>query len=301
MKKTHIIVAYGGISPERAVSIRSGKSVAAAAKRAGFEVHELLVDDPSDIERLDSQIPVLPILHGSYGEDGGVQRQLENKKIPYFGSNSSVSGVCFDKAISRERLLANNLPVAIGQTVSRTDYYGAPLRQQPHVLKVARGGSSIGTYIVRDPSLLADEKVKEVFRLDEKAVVEELIVGLEITVPIFGDRALPVIEIKPPEDAEFDYENKYNGKTAELCPAPSLSEAKRKEVSELALLAHKALGCRHLSRVDIMLKGNGEPVILEVNTMPGMTKTSLFPKSAKVAGMEMPELIKQSVRMAAEL
>jgi D-alanine-D-alanine ligase len=160
---------------------------------------------------------------------------------------------------------------------------------------VSSGGSSIGTYIVRDPQNIDKKYVSEVFSLDDKAIIEELIEGPEITVPIFDDKALPVIEIIPPADQEFDYENKYNGKTAEICPPESIDESTQSEAQALAEKVHRALNARHLSRVDIMVGNDGRLVVLELNTIPGMAEASLYPKSAAVAGMPMPELVKNFV------
>lgn len=300
MAKSQIVVAYGGISPERDISIQSGKHVARAAQASGLSVTELQIEDAQTINAVTSRAIVLPIMHGAYGEDGTIQAQLEQNDIQFLGSSSKVSQRCFDKLLSRKVLERNGLPMANGRGVSKKQYLESEFMNIPHVLKVARGGSSIGTYIVRDPRALKHDRIDKVFSLDEEAVVEELIIGTEVTVPILGNEALPVIEIHPPKNREFDYENKYNGKTKELCPAPSLRKAEQARLQELALLAHNALGCRHLSRVDIMVANNGEPFILEVNNMPGLTENSLYPKSALVAGMDMSQLVKTFIDMVEE-
>jgi len=234
-------------------------------------------------------------LHGAEGEDGSIQKILEDKGIKYLGSSSASSKICFDKGLAKTAMAQAGIPLAEGATVTPDTYMQHPLAQKPHVLKVLRGGSSIGTYIVRDPALLDDTKVAEVFSLDNEAVIEELLPGPEITVPVLGNKALPVIEIIPPVNGEFDYENKYNGASQEICPAVSIDENKQQEAQALAEKVHRLLNCRHFSRVDIMLRQNGELVVLEANTIPGMTKQSLFPLSAKVAGMPMPELMKKFV------
>jgi D-alanine--D-alanine ligase len=185
--------------------------------------------------------------------------------------------------------------VAPAALVDRQTYRSAPLAAAPHVLKVNHGGSSIGTLIVRDVQAVAQADIDALFDLENQAVLEKLIEGDEITVPILDKVALPVIEIRPPADGEFDYENKYNGRSAEICPPESISLDIQKKAQKLAEQVHKIMDCRHLSRVDIMIDKSGNLFVLEINTMPGMTGQSLYPKSAAVAGLDMPQLIKQFV------
>ena len=211
--------------------------------------------------------------------------------MPYLGSSSKSSRVCFNKSRAREELAKSGLPVAKGGAVTINDYYAHPLCKQPHVLKVQRGGSSIGTYIVRDPAQIDRAKVSEVFKLDKNAVIEELIEGVEITVPILDAKALLAIEIQPPEDQEFDYENKYNGKTLEHCPPVNISEEVQTAAQDLAEKVHNALGCRHLSRVDIIIRPDNSMIVLELNTIPGLTGQSLYPKAATASGIDMPSLV----------
>lgn len=287
-----VAVLGGGKSPEREVSLRSASAVAKALRQAGYEVIEL---DPSNgpdvLNSLTNDTIVFPILHGAGGEDGSIQQELESRGLQYLGSGAEASRLCFDKNLARQKLLEAGVPMAIGDSVTSETYPNNPLTKAPHVLKVQRGGSSIGTYIVRDPSNIDEQKVAEVFSLDENAIIEELVVGPEITVPILNTKALPVIEIVPPEAEEFNYDNKYNGKSQEICPAVSIDKSKQEEAQHLAEKVHKVLGCRHLSRIDIMCRKNGEMVVLEANTMPGMTVQSLYPLSAKTAGISMPELV----------
>ena len=288
-----VIVLGGGTSPERDVSIRSAKSVSEALREAGYEV--ITIDPKDGWEQLDSIASddiVFPILHGAEGEDGTVQSLLESKNLKYLGSDSISSRLCFDKGLTLKALKAADIAVADGQSDITYDMYKTHrLNRVPHVIKVQRGGSSIGTYLVRDPSIADQNKIREVFSLDSVAVIEELVEGIEITVPILGNVALPVIEIIPPENAEFDYENKYNGKSQELCPAKSIDEALQKKAQQVALKVHKVLGCRHLSRIDIIVRKNSEIIVLEANTIPGMTNQSLYPLSAKVYGLSMSQLM----------
>jgi D-alanine-D-alanine ligase len=293
-----ILVLGGGNSPEREVSLRSAAAVNKALEEAGFSTKQAdLKDGFSCLDDLATGTIVFPILHGAEGEDGIVQAEMEKRGLPFLGSGSKVSVVCFDKNVSRERLHQAGIPIPNGAKVTAGSYKNNPLAAKPHALKVARGGSSIGTYLVRDPSSIDQQKVAEVFELDTQAVIEELIIGTEITVPILDGKALPVIEIRPPVDGEFDYENKYNGKTAEICPAESIDESAQKAAQELSEKVNTLFGCRHLSRVDIMVRQDGTMAVLEDNTMPGLTDQSLYPKSAKVAGLPMPELVTKFVEL----
>lgn len=294
-----ILVLGGGNSPERDVSLRSAAAVSEALSVAGYEV---ITADPRDglgaLDSLASGDMVFPILHGAEGEDGVFQKIFEDKQLAFLGSVSSVSQNCFDKGIARKIMADGGVPLAQGAAdVTAETYRINPLISRPHVLKAQRGGSSIGTYLVKDPANTNQAKVDEVFNLDTFAVVEELVEGTEITVPVLDGKALPVIEIIPPENGEFDYENKYNGKSRELCPAESLNEEQQKTAQELAERVHTLFGCRHLSRVDIIVRPSGEMVVLEINTMPGMTAQSLYPLSASVGGKPMPELMKTFVTL----
>ncbi len=293
-----VLVLGGGNSPERDVSLRSSLAVAEALEAAGYEVLRAdLRDGYSCFDGLQPDDIVFPILHGAEGEDGVVQAEMERRGLAFLGSDSAASAVCFDKQKSREAFKQVGIPVAEGGSVTKETYKEHVLSKMPHVLKVQRGGSSIGTYLVPDPIRVDPEKVGQVFLLDNEAIIEELIVGVEITVPVLDGTALPVIEIQPPENGEFDYENKYNGKTAEICPAESVDDEVQRVAQNLAERVHETMGCRHLSRTDIIVRPNGEMVILEINTMPGMTNQSLFPLSARVAGMSMPELMKKFVAL----
>lgn len=289
-----ILVLGGGISTEREISLRSASAVKTALQIAG---HEILIADPRERIDIPANTIVFPILHGRGGEDGTIQLWLEKSKIPFLGTTSRPSEICFNKQLTREKLLANGLPVAKGDEVTAKTYTGHLLTKLPHVLKVCRGGSSIGTYIVRNPAEVDQTKVNEVFNLDDKAVIEELIIGTEITIPILDNDALPVIEIVPPQAGEFDYENKYNGKTKEFCPPKSITSQIQLKAQALAKTVHTVLGARHLSRIDMIVKPNSELIILELNTMPGMTEQSLYPLAAKQAGLTMPALMNKFVEL----
>lgn len=288
-----ILVLGGGISPERQVSLRSAKAVAEAARVAGFEVIEA---DPADgLDILDDlkDTIVLPILHGKNGEDGVIQRELEAQRLPFLGSDSAASIACFDKWTTRLELIAAGLPMAEAALVDEKSYPSSPLVQEHHVLKIVHGGSSIGTLIVRKDEDEGEQAVNQIFAMEDKAVLERLVEGIEITIPVLDGQSLPVIEIIPPADEGFDYDNKYNGRTQEITPPKTVSEDIQKQAQGLAEKTYGVMGARHLARVDMMINESGDIFILEINTMPGMTTGSLFPKSAVAAGMDMPALVKK--------
>ncbi len=293
-----VLVLGGGNSPEREVSLRSAKSVAEAARQADYDVTEA---DPADgldiLDQFNKDTVVLPILHGAGGEDGVLQAELESRKLPFLGASSESSKNCFDKWLTRELLVANEIPMAQAVRTNKLDYSGQELAKKPHVLKVLHGGSSIGTLVVRDPTKITNEQLDELFGLENDAVLEELIEGVEITVPILDECALMPLEIQPPDSGEFDYENKYNGATKELCPPPSLKNDQIVLAQKLAERVHSVTRCRHLSRVDIMMDKNGDMYVLEINTIPGLTDQSLYPKSAAQAGYSMPQLVTKFVEM----
>ena len=230
-----VLILGGGNSPEREVSLRSAKAVANAAREAGFNVSE---KDPAAklgfLEHVPKSTIVLPILHGQGGEDGGLQAVLEQRGLPFLGSGSISSAESFDKWGTREALKAAHLSVPKGALVTKQTYAQHDMSKRPHVLKVRRGGSSIGTLIVRDINELKKEEMDKLFKLDNEAVLEELIVGTEVTAPILDKTALPVIEIRAPEGLEFDYENKYNGQSRELCPPPSLTKEQTQAAEKMA-------------------------------------------------------------------
>lgn len=294
-----IIVLGGGDSPERKISLQSADSVTRALKSAGYEPG---FHDPSSglefLNELSKDSVVLPILHGAGGEDGTIQAELEKRQLRFLGTESTASRICFDKVQTRAVLGQHNIPIARGLVVSRGAYASSELAHEPHILKVARGGSSIGTLFVREPERVDERKVDEIFQLDDKVLLEELVEGVEITVPILDDTALPVIEIQPPEDGNFDFLNKYNGKTQELCPPQSLDQGVQRAAQRIAEKVHEVTGCRHISRVDMIVRPDGSIVVLEINTIPGMTSESLYPKSAAVAGFSMTKLVEQFVEMA---
>lgn len=295
-----IVVLAGGTSGEREVSLRSGKAVLAALKTAGYAVKLLdLGPDPAEhLAAMQQADVVFPVLHGTGGEDGTLQAWLEAHTIRFVGSDSTASKLCFDKWLYRQAVTAKGLLMAVGALVQIENYQTNPLAQLPYVLKPRSGGSSIDTFVVRDPGKPPERAIAVAFERHRTMLMEQLIVGIELTVGILDKTPLPVIEIIPPEDGEFDYKNKYNGATQELCPPRHVSEAIQRDAQELALQAHTLTGCRDFSRTDIIYGDGSKLHLLETNTIPGMTDQSLLPKMAATADIPMQELCNQLVEMA---
>jgi D-alanine-D-alanine ligase len=293
-----ILVLLGGNSPEREVSLRSGKSVAEALRRAGHEAIEYdTAEGYAGLAAYQGVVDcVFPILHGKGGEDGEVQDELEKLGLKYLGTDSEVSKTCFDKALFKEVLNKLSILTPKSEVVNKEQFAQSDLAMRPFVLKPIDGGSTIDTFIVRQPS---DGQVDPaIFDRYPTMLLEELIEGDEITVPVLGDQALPVIEIIPPEGKEFDYENKYNGATRELCPPVHVSADLQEKSQRLSEKIHRGVGARHLSRTDIIIDKDNNLWVLELNTLPGMTGQSLFPKAAGVAGISMEELVSKFIEMA---
>ncbi len=287
-----ILVIGGGISSEREVSLRSSKAVYDALVATGQEA--FLYDwDGSEkwlVEHAGSYDQAFPILHGEGGEDGVIQGILEKIGIRYLGTDQAHSKLCIDKQQTREILTDHTITVPFGEVVTYDQYKEHPLYRKPHVLKPVDGGSSIDTYIFPDYTVRDEKAVQDSFQKMSEYLLEEYIEGIEATVPILEGYDMPVIEIIPPENGLFDYVNKYNGKTAELCPPKNIDKKVQDQMKQLAQSVHSIMGCRHLSRTDMILS-KGKIYVLEVNTMPGLTAQSLFPLSAKTMGLEFERLV----------
>jgi D-alanine-D-alanine ligase len=294
---TTIHVLAGGSSAEREVSLRSGAAVQQALQAAGYATTLL---DPADVP-LDDIVAcdvVFLALHGAGGEDGTLQAQLDQRGAHYTGPGAAASALCFDKWQYRQCVQNQDIPMAEGALVTADSYRAHPLAQEPFVIKPVASGSSIDTYIVRDVRQAPHTEIAEALERHQTMLMERLIVGTELTVGILGDTPLPVVEIIPPADAEFDYEHKYDGSSQELCPPPHLSADVQQRAQGLALRAHQATGCRDISRTDMICTPNSELYVLETNTLPGMTEHSIFPKMAAAADMTMPQLCSRLVELA---
>lgn len=295
----HVAVLMGGWSSEREVSLRSGMACAAALEEKGYRVTR--VDVSRDIAEVLARLKpdlVLNVLHGSPGEDGTVQGVLEILRIPYSHSGVLASALAMDKAQARIMLAAAGVPVARGGLVPRAEAAKAHVMPPPYVLKHNTGGSSVGVFIVREgQSHPPQELNREDWEFGELLLAEEFIPGLELTCAVMGERALGVIEIEA-TTAFYDYESKYApGGSRHILPARILPEVYQR-VQMLSLKAHRALGCRGVSRSDFRFDvdrydpttGSGL-VCLEVNTQPGMTETSLVPDLAAHEGISFSELV----------
>jgi D-alanine-D-alanine ligase len=302
-----IAVLMGGPSTEREISLKSGRAVYDSLKLLGLDVVgiDITTDNPDENSRLiKSQKPdcVFIALHGRFGEDGQIQEILDNLKIPYTGSGRLASRLAIDKVAAMSIFEIHGLDVPRYKVME--DIYYTPnwkvhnILGFPLVIKPATHGSSIGLSIIDKPEAL-DNAVATAFSFDSKIIIQEYIRGREITVGILDESALPVIEIVP-KKRFFDYEAKYQvGMTDYIVPA-NLDEAVVKKAQSAALEAHKLLGCLGCSRVDMILNQDNTPVILEINTIPGLTQTSLLPKAAKIVGIDFCELCLKLIELAYE-
>jgi len=289
-----IAVLLGGPSAEREVSLRSGAAMAKALRSLGHVVHEV---DPSP-GALDlpggTDVAVLA-LHGTYGEDGTVQAELEQLGVPYTGCGVAASLFAFDKVVTKRRCIAAGVPTADFAVFNSVAEWPEGW-QPPVVLKPTRQGSSVGLQFV-DATADFSRSLAESLRFGGEVVMEKRIVGRETTVGILDGQALPVVEVRPKQGA-YDYANKYTaGRTEYLCPAP-FDAATTARIQEAALGAFRSIGGRDYGRVDVMVRADGSPVVLEVNTLPGMTETSLLPKAAAAAGIGFAELCQRMVDLA---
>jgi D-alanine-D-alanine ligase len=285
----------GGPSAEREVSLRSGKAVAKALRSLGHDVEELDPKEPGWTLSPETQVVFLA-LHGTYGEDGTVQTQLDELDMPYTGCGSAASRLGFDKVLTKQKCVAAGVPTA-KFIVFDSPSAGWPAGWQPPVvLKPVRQGSSVGLQFVDHVSDWS-KALAESMRHDSQVLMEEKISGRETTVGILGEQVLPVVEVRP-KSGHLDYQNKYTaGATEYFCPA-QFDEATTRRIQAAAMGAFRAIGGRDYSRVDVMVKPNGDPVVLEVNTLPGMTELSLLPKAAAAAGIDYADLCQRMVDLA---
>ena len=294
-QKLNITVMLGGPSAEREVSLRSGAAVAKALRSLGHEVQELDPRDESWVLPPKSDVVFLA-LHGTYGEDGTVQRRLDELGALYTGCDAEASRVAFDKALTKNRCLKAGVPTAKFLVVNSDKTLLPNGWQPPLVVKPVRQGSSVGLQFVEQ---VGDwpEALAEALKFDSEVLVEEKIAGRETTVGILGGEPLPVVEVRP-KTGGYDYKNKYTaGCTEYFCPA-DFDSATTKRIQGAALGAFQAVGGRDYARVDVMVSADGEPVVLEVNTLPGMTETSLLPKAAAAAGLNYAQLCQRMVELA---
>jgi D-alanine-D-alanine ligase len=299
-----VSVLYGGISAERDVSLSSGRQVISALEQRGYEVTPVEVgEDLGAVLRALDPKPdaVFNALHGRFGEDGVIQGVLDWLNIPYTHSGARASALAMDKAASRAVFAASGLPIAAGRVIDVAELADGDPLPLPYVIKPLNEGSSVGVDILR----AGDNRRLEIaagWHFGPKALVEEFVPGRELTVGVMGDRALTVTEILA-KHAFYDYESKYAaGGSSHALPAPVHAETHARAL-DLALAAHRALGCRGATRADFRYDDTagspGRLVLLEVNTQPGMTPTSLLPEQAQHCGIDFPALCGWMVENAA--
>lgn len=298
MTPLNIVVMLGGPSAEREISLRSGVGVAKALRSLGHTVFEIDPKTPDWILPANVDVVCLAALHGTYGEDGQVQKQLEKLGVPYTGCDSEASRIAFDKILTKQKCIKNGIPTAKFLVVSSAETPFPKDFAPPLVVKPVRQGSSVGLRFVER---IEDWKnaIAEALEFDSDVLAEEKIIGRETTVGILGDLPLPIVEVRP-KAGGYDYKNKYTaGATEYFCPA-EFEAATTRKIQNAATGAFRAIGGRDFGRVDVMVRLNGDPVVLEVNTLPGMTETSLLPKAAAAAGLSYEALCQRMVDLALE-
>lgn len=296
-----IAVLKGGPGSERAVSLKSAESVVEALKSLGAEVVEI------DVTSTDFTVPgdvvvAVNMIHGTFGEDGQLQTLLEKQGVAYTGAGVETSRVAFDKNLSKDKFVAGGVPTPQSQ-VLKLDGVDQLRLSLPVVVKPPREGSSVGVHIVHTEEELA-AALADAKQYGTDTLVEEFVDGKELTVGVIGGEALPIIHIEP-VSGFYDINNKYpwmsgTGKTNYHCPA-DLDIETTQRVQEAALAAMKAVGVEVYGRVDVMLRKDGQPFVLEINTIPGMTVSSLLPKAARVAGLEFPQLMERIIELSLEV
>jgi D-alanine-D-alanine ligase len=306
VKSKKIAVVMGGPSDEREVSLNTGRAILKALQTKGYNVIEIDLEPKQFITKIveENVDIVFNAIHGKFGEDGILQGALELLGIPYTGSGVLASAIAMDKGVSKRIFVAAGIPTPKSRLYTKDELNAAlPTVIEkdfgvPVVIKSAAQGSSIGVYIVEKPGDL-NEAVKQAFKYSDSILVEEFIKGREVTVAVYGShdpKALPIIEIAP-HSGRYDYHSKYTkGATEYIVPA-KLDNDVTIELQKVAVTTFKALGCRGIARVDIMLDQQNRPYVLEVNTIPGMTATSLVPKAAAAAGISFEDLCEKLLLM----
>jgi D-alanine-D-alanine ligase len=295
-----VTVLYGGPSAEREVSLVSGAAVIEALKSMGYDVFASDIS-PADLSGLDHPAEVVfPVLHGQFGESGELQEILETRRIRFVGSGSRASRIGIDKLASKRAWDAAGLPTPPCQLITTQDYNPAAGPDRigtPCVVKAVDSGSSIDVYICKT----ADEAKRACAKVLEnhgRALVEKFIDGIEMTVAIFEEQALSPIRISTTREF-YDFEAKYKGNYTTYDFELGIDEATTRKVKNLAQAAHQTIGCRDLSRVDVMLDKSFQPYLLEINTIPGFTSKSLLPKAAAHCGIAFGPLVDRLARRAA--
>jgi D-alanine-D-alanine ligase len=297
LRQMRIAVLMGGPGSERAVSLASGAGVARALRSLGAEVTEVDVRD-ANFAMPEGVDLAFNVIHGTFGEDGQVQRILEKRGVRYTGEGIVGSELAINKIATKQRLRERGIPTAgfeILETLCR------PSLKLPYVLKAPNEGSSVGVYVVKEEADV-EVRLEDIKKFGYPILVESFIEGRELTVGVLGDRALPLVEIVP-KQGFYDFQNKYpflNPKAAgadHFCPAVLDAEVTAR-IQEVGLAAHRALDLEVYSRVDVILDAQNQPWVLEINTIPGMTESSLLPEAAAAVGISYAELCARVVALS---
>ena len=287
LKGMSVALMMGGPGTEREVSLRSGAAVAEALRKCGARVHEMDVAGPG------FQLPegtrlVYNMIHGTFGEDGDLQSLLDGIGVAYTGEGAAGSRRAFDKIETKEGFDRAGVPTSAWKIIGRGEN---PAWELPCVIKAPRQGSSVGVHIIRSPDEIP-AALDDCFRYGDRVLAEDFFSGRELTVGVLGDLALPVVEIVPHEGF-YDYEHKYTKGSSDYHVPAALAPGVTAKVQAAALAACRSLSLEVYSRVDILLAPDGRLNVLEINTIPGMTETSLLPKAAAVAGLDFPALCEE--------
>jgi D-alanine-D-alanine ligase len=293
-----IAVLMGGPGSERDVSLATGRGVSKALRSLGAEVVEVDVHDENFVLPKDVDLAFITI-HGTFGEDGQLQEILEKRGVAYTGDGVEASRAAFDKILSKEKFREHDVVTPEWEVI---EVGQRPTISVPLVVKPARQGSTVGVVIVKDASEL-DSAMTEAAKYDRKLLIEKFVSGRELTIGILGDQALPILEIIP-KGGFYDFNNKYpflnpqaGGGAEHVCPA-RIDSNKTKQVQKQALHAFRALGLVVYGRVDVLLPDSGNPSVLEVNTIPGMTEASLLPEAAAAAGINYVDLCARIIALS---
>ena len=293
-----IAVLMGGPGSERDVSLATGRGVSKALRSLGAEVVEVDVHDEKFVLPKDVDLAFITI-HGTFGEDGQLQEILEERGVPYTGDGVEASRAAFDKILSKEKFREHDVATPEWEVI---EVGQRPTISVPLVVKPARQGSTVGVVIVKDAREL-DSAMAEAAKYDRKLLIEKFVSGRELTIGVLGDQALPILEIIP-KGGFYDFNNKYpflnpqaGGGAEHVCPA-EIDPNKTKQIQKQALHAFRALGLVVYGRVDVLLPDSGDPFVLEVNTIPGMTEASLLPEAAAAAGINYVDLCARIIALS---
>lgn len=295
-----VAVLMGGISSEREVSLMTGKGIIEHLNKSKYKVYPIIINNKSDvIEKVKDMDFVFIALHGEFGEDGSIQALLESINMPYSGSGVLSSALCMNKTLCKKVLKAENIRVAdevLIKSEENIDINKIEKLKYPIVIKPNKGGSSVATFLVNNKDEI-EGAIKEVFKYDKEVLIEEYLKGKEYTVPVLNGKAFPILEIEA-KGVFYDYKSKYTDGGAEKHIA-KLSSELEKEMNNIAERCYSIFDCKSYARIDIIVS-DGIPYVLELNTLPGMTKNSLFPKSAKYLGIEYSELLDKIIKYSLE-